>query len=120
MRRTLRSAPRQAPGLPAAALAGIDGAEAPSPQLATGPAPELPPLQLSPDAAERVRREIARAGGREVCFLALVTPERTLVDARPVARGNHEAVVAAARDAPRNTGVAAVMIHNHPTGLLEP
>ncbi|MSR36318.1 MAG: helicase, partial [Gemmatimonadetes bacterium] len=39
-----------------------------------------------------------------------------MIDPRPVARGNHEAVVAAAQDAP--TG--ALMIHNHPSGVLEP
>ena len=64
----------------------------------------------------RIRREIERAGGREVCFLALVEPDRVVADPRPVARGNHEAVVAAARDAPEGQ----IMIHNHPSGVLEP
>ena len=84
--------------------------------LPTGPAPDLPPLSLSENAAARIRREIERAGGREVCFLATVGPDRMVLDARAVARGNHEAVVAAAQDAP----IGGLMIHNHPSGLLEP
>jgi ATP-dependent DNA helicase DinG len=116
--RAWREGPGRAGGavLPAVALAGLDGIEADGPAVPAGPAPDLPALHLTPDAAERIRREIERAGGREVCFLARVGPERSLVDPRPVARGNHEAVVAAAHDAPQG----GVMIHNHPSGLLEP
>jgi len=73
-------------------------------------------LHLTPDAAERIRAEIARAGGREVCFLAGVGPGGEITDPRAVARGNRDAVLAAARDAAEG----GVMIHNHPTGLLEP
>lgn len=75
-----------------------------------------PPLTLDPEAAALVRREIERAGGREVCFLVEVTPERVLVRPRAVARGNHHAVLAAAKDA--NAG--EVLLHNHPSGVLEP
>ena len=57
-----------------------------------------------------------RAGGREVSFLADVTRDRVIVNARAVARGNRAAVLAVARDAPEG----GVMIHNHPSGLLEP
>lgn len=100
---------------PAGALAGLDGLDA-------GPLPPPParpgavPLRVSPEAAERMRHEIARAGGREVCFLATVTPDRIVIDPRAVARGNHAAVLAAARGEPQG----GVMIHNHPSGLLEP
>ncbi len=73
-------------------------------------------LHLTPEAAERIRAEIARAGGREVCFLAGVGPRGEITDPRAVARGNRDAVLAAARDAAEG----GVMIHNHPTGLLEP
>lgn len=73
-------------------------------------------LRLSPDAAACIRAEIERARGREVCFLAAVTPAGEVVDPRAVARGNREAVLAAARDAAEGS----VMIHNHPTGELEP
>lgn len=63
-----------------------------------------------------MREQIARAGGREVSFLATVTPERVIVDPRTVARGNQAAVLAAANDA--RTG--EIMLHNHPSGVLEP
>jgi ATP-dependent DNA helicase DinG len=51
-----------------------------------------------------------------VCFLARVTPDRVVEDARAVARGNRAAVLAVARDAPEG----GVLIHNHPSGNLEP
>lgn len=102
-------------------LADLDGPD--GPDAREGPAGERStaaadsrPLALAPEAATRIRREIARAGGREVCFLAAVTAERTVVDPRAVARGNQDAVLAAAREA--ETG--GLMIHNHPSGILEP
>ena len=75
-----------------------------------------PDLVLAAEAARRIRDEIARASGREVSFLATVTPQRVIVDPRPVARGNRAAVLAAAADA--RTG--EIMLHNHPSGVLEP
>ena len=82
---------------------------------------DLPPaptsdLRLSPAAAQQIRAEVGKAGGREVCFLARVGPDRVLVEPRAVARGNHAAVLAAARDADEGS----VMIHNHPSCDLEP
>ena len=74
------------------------------------------PLRLSPEAARIIRGEIARAGGREVSFLAEVTRARVVSNPRAVARGNRSAVLAVARDAPDG----GVMIHNHPSGELEP
>ena len=76
----------------------------------------LLPLRLSPEAAGAIRDEVSRAGGREVSFLADVTCDRVIVSPRAVARGNRAAVLAVARDAPEG----GVMIHNHPSGLLEP
>ena len=73
-------------------------------------------LRLSPAAAEQIRAEVGKAGGREVCFLARVDPDRVLVEPRAVARGNKAAVLAAARDADEGS----VMIHNHPSGDVEP
>ena len=73
-------------------------------------------LRLSPDAAEQIRAEVEKAGGREVCFLARVSPDRMLVEPRAVARGNKAAVLAAARDADEGS----IMIHNHPSGDVEP
>ena len=76
----------------------------------------LLPLRLSPEAAGVIRDEVTRAGGREVSFLADVTRDRVIVNPRAVARGNRAAVLAVARDAPEG----GVMIHNHPSGHLEP
>ncbi len=73
-------------------------------------------LRLSPDAAALIRSEIDKAGGREVCFLAAVTEAGVVESPRAVARGNRAAVVAAARDAEEG----GLMIHNHPSGELEP
>lgn len=75
-----------------------------------------PPLILDPGAAESIRLEVERAGGREVCFLAAVGPDGVITAPRAVARGNRAAVLAAARDAPPG----GIMLHNHPSGLLEP
>lgn len=74
------------------------------------------PLRLEPEAARVIRDEVTRAGGREICFLADVTRGRVIVNPRAVARGNQSAVLAAARDAREGS----VMIHNHPSGLLQP
>jgi len=73
-------------------------------------------LRLSAEAAAHIKDEIARAGGREVCFIARVDALRTVQEPRAVARGNYEAVLVAAKDAQ----VGDVMIHNHPSGTLEP
>ncbi len=74
------------------------------------------PLRLAPEAARVIRDEVTRAGGREVSFLAEVTRSRVIVSPRAVARGNRSAVLAVARGAREGS----VMIHNHPSGLLEP
>jgi ATP-dependent DNA helicase DinG len=73
-------------------------------------------LRLSPGSARAIAREIAKAGGREVCFLAQVSPDRWVVEPRAVSRGNKDAVIAAARDFEEG----GVMIHNHPSGVLDP
>jgi ATP-dependent DNA helicase DinG len=101
-----------------ALLAGLDGLEPEEPE------PEPPrkkgrparPLRLGSTAAARIRDEIERAGGREVCFLAEVDDKRWVHAPRAVSRGNFEAVLVAAKDA-REGGV---MLHNHPSGVLEP
>lgn len=106
--------------LPAHALAGLDGTEDNRAEEESrgeeAKAPPDRPLTLSDAASQRLRAEIARAGGREVCFLAEVDAQRVIHTPRAVARGNFQAVLVAAKDA-RQGGV---MIHNHPSGLLEP
>lgn len=110
--------------LPATALAGLDGLDPddldegpfPSRSRDASPPPALRPLTLAPESAARIRAEIERAGGREVCFLADVDEQRVVRAPRAVSRGNFEAVLVAARDAPEG----GVMIHNHPSGELQP
>lgn len=75
-----------------------------------------PTLTLPPATAERIREEIRKAGGREVTFLAEVDALGAVENPRAVARGNRTAVLAVARDAPQG----GVLIHNHPSGILEP
>ncbi|MDH3206230.1 MAG: DEAD/DEAH box helicase [Gemmatimonadota bacterium] len=99
--------------LPKEALAGVDGLD-PEPPRRAPPPPT--PLTLGPDARAKIRAEIARAGGREVCFLATVDQDRVVHQPRAVARGSFAAVLVAARDAPEG----GVMLHNHPSGDLEP
>jgi ATP-dependent DNA helicase DinG len=73
-------------------------------------------LFLTPTAAETIRLEIARARGNEVCFVAKVGDEGEVFEPRAVARGNRGAVLVAARDAEPGS----LIIHNHPSGVLEP
>jgi len=115
--------------LPKEALAGLDGLD-PEDELdqdsggwppgrvagtgeTSGP---VRSLTLAPNTTARLRAEIERAGGREVCFLASVDADRVVQAPRAVARGNFAAVLVAARDAP----AGEVMLHNHPSGVLEP
>lgn len=103
--------------LPKEALAGLDGLDEDAREEAERPRkPPARPLTLAPGTRERLRAEIERAGGREVCFLAAVDGDRVVHHPRAVARGNFAAVLVAAKDAPHG----GVMIHNHPSGGLEP
>jgi ATP-dependent DNA helicase DinG len=71
---------------------------------------------LSAAAAELIRREIARARGNEVCFIARVAEGAEIVEPRVLARGHAGAVLALVKDPPQ----PGMLIHNHPSGLLEP
>lgn len=71
---------------------------------------------LSAAAAELIRREIARARGNEVCFIARVAEGGEVVEPRVLARGHASAVLALVKDPPQ----PGLLIHNHPSGLLEP
>jgi ATP-dependent DNA helicase DinG len=72
--------------------------------------------RLAPDVRARVRSEIAAAGGREVSFVATVDGEGTVVAVRTVARGTVGAVLALPGVAERGE----MLLHNHPSGVLEP
>ena len=108
--------------LPREVLVGLDGLdteENPSRPAATPPrlpATSPAPLTLSAESSARLKAEIERAGGREVCFLAHVDEGRVVREPRAVARGNFAAVLVAARGADEG----GVMLHNHPSGVLEP
>ena len=60
--------------------------------------------------------EIARAGGREVCFVASVEADGRITAARAVARGTADMVLAL----PGVARTGEMVLHNHPSGLLEP
>src|SRR4051794_38120040 len=72
--------------------------------------------RLSPSAALTMRGAIRLAGGREVCFVCAVDEEGLVQSARVVARGDAGCVLALPGFAKRGE----MMVHNHPSGLLEP
>ena len=74
------------------------------------------PSRLAPSAAAGMRTAIRLAGGREVCFVATIDEEGVVRTARVVARGNVESVLALPAVAERGE----MLLHNHPSGLLEP
>ena len=96
-------------------ISGKDGFELDEPRDLTASSSQNP-LTLSSTSQATIRAEIEKAGGREVCFLAEVDDVRVIQEPRAVARGNFGAVLVAARDA----AMGGVMLHNHPSGALEP
>lgn len=77
--------------------------------------PDLPKL-ISPPAAALLRRTIEEARGNEVFFLAKPNEEGVVVEVTPLARGNDSAVPALLQVATQGD----VVIHNHPSGYLDP
>lgn len=73
-------------------------------------------LFLTKEAARRIKAEIARSRGNEVCFVASVNEDRGIEDPRVIARGHKAAVLAAVRDAKPGQ----IVLHNHPSGGLDP
>lgn len=71
---------------------------------------------LSAAAAEAIRAEIERARGNEVCFVARVGEGGEVVEPRVVARGHAAAVLALVK----NPEPGGLLVHNHPSGILEP
>ena len=81
------------------------------------PAPKPPSTsRIQAPAASAMRAAIAMAGGREVCFVCTLDADGVLQTARVVARGNVESVLALPGFARRGE----MLVHNHPSGLLEP
>jgi ATP-dependent DNA helicase DinG len=63
-----------------------------------------------------MRAAIGLAGGREVCFVCSLDEAGVIQTARVAARGNVESVLALPGFARRGE----MLVHNHPSGLLEP
>ena len=63
-----------------------------------------------------MRAAIRLAGGREVCFVCTVDDEGVVRTARVVSRGDVGSVLALPGFAERGE----MLVHNHPSGLLEP
>ncbi len=72
--------------------------------------------RLTAAARTLLQEEIAAAHGREVSFVVRADPNGALADARVVARGTIDAVLALPGAAQRGE----MLLHNHPSGLLEP
>ncbi|MBK6308252.1 MAG: helicase [Gemmatimonadetes bacterium] len=72
--------------------------------------------RIAPNAAAAVRAAIRLAGGREVCFVCKVDEREVIVGARVVARGDIKSVLALPGFAQRGE----LLVHNHPSGNLEP
>lgn len=72
--------------------------------------------RLASRVATSIRTAIHMAGGREVCFVGVMDEAGVLQSVRPVARGDARSVLALPGFARRGE----VLVHNHPSGLLEP
>ena len=72
--------------------------------------------RLAPEVRAYLAAEIHSAGGREVCFVASLDPDGGITAARAIARGTADMVLAL----PGVARAGEMVLHNHPTGLLEP
>ena len=72
--------------------------------------------RLGARAADAIRAAIRLAGGREVCFVGTMDGDGMVQAARAVARGDARSVLALPGFAKRGE----LLVHNHPSGLLEP
>lgn len=72
--------------------------------------------RLTGAAAAAIRTAIRFAGGREVCFVCGVDDEGMVQTARVASRGDVRRVLALPGFAKRGE----MLVHNHPSGLLEP
>jgi ATP-dependent DNA helicase DinG len=72
--------------------------------------------RLTASVRELLRTEIAAAHGREVSFVVRPDPNGMIAQARVVARGTVDAVLALPGVADRGD----MLLHNHPSGVLDP
>src|SRR5689334_15847947 len=75
-----------------------------------------PNTRMTPQVANGIRAAIRLAGGREVCFVCTQDSNGILQTARVVSRGDIRSVLALPGFATRGE----MLVHNHPSGLLEP
>ncbi|MGH7689491.1 MAG: JAB domain-containing protein, partial [Gemmatimonadaceae bacterium] len=76
----------------------------------------MPDPRLAANVAAALRAAIGLAGGREICFVCREDVDGVLQTARVVARGDVASVLALPGFAQRGD----MLVHNHPSGLLEP
>ena len=76
----------------------------------------MPTDRLAPKAALAIKAAIRLAQGREVCFVCALDEDGVLQSARVVARGDVGRVLALPAFAQRGE----MLVHNHPSGILEP
>lgn len=72
--------------------------------------------RVTRDAADQLQRHIGEAAGREVFFAGVLDAHGMVHEVRPLARGNAAAVPALFTQ----LELRDVVLHNHPTGNLEP
>jgi ATP-dependent DNA helicase DinG len=72
--------------------------------------------RIAPGIRAYLANQISLAGGREVCFVAQMDRDGVVSGARALARGTADMVLALPGGACRGE----VLLHNHPSGLLEP
>jgi ATP-dependent DNA helicase DinG len=72
--------------------------------------------RIAGTAAAAIRSAIRLAGGREICFVCTVDEEGVVQTARVAARGDVASVLALPGFADRGE----LLVHNHPSGWLEP
>jgi ATP-dependent DNA helicase DinG len=72
--------------------------------------------RLSPTAASAIRAAIRMSGGREICFVCTLDDEGIVETAKVVSRGDVQSVLALPGFANRGE----MLVHNHPSGNLEP
>jgi ATP-dependent DNA helicase DinG len=72
--------------------------------------------RIAPGVRGYLAAEISAAGGREVAFVARVDRDGVITDARAVARGTVQMVLALPGGACRGD----MLLHNHPSGVLDP
>jgi ATP-dependent DNA helicase DinG len=75
-----------------------------------------PSERIAPGIRAYLASEISAAGGREISFVAEMDRDGVIIAARVAARGTVDMVLALPAGASRGE----ILLHNHPSGVLEP